>query len=98
MQIERICKHCNKSFYAGKVKQFFCSRKCFKQNYYHLKRIEDLNKFPVYKCPKCNNVTALTFDPSKKTRDWVNFKCPWCYRREVVIEIIIDSTSLFILF
>jgi len=98
MHLERVCKHCCGKFLAKKDKQWHCSRRCFKQHYYALKRLALLNSFPFYKCPKCERVTKLGFDPSKKIEHWVNFRCPWCYRKEASIELIINETAVFVVF
>lgn len=98
MQIERICKHCKIQFLAQKKKQYHCCRRCFKTAYYLKKRLEDLKKFPIYRCSKCGEATKLNFDPSKRLSDWVNFKCPWCYRQGIAIEIIISPFNVFVIF
>lgn len=98
MRIERLCKFCKKKFYAGKRKQLFCSRKCFKQNYYNLKRLDTLSNFPLYRCPKCGESTKLNFDPSKKGVNWIGFKCPWCYQNGIHLEVIISPIDILIIF
>lgn len=97
MQIERTCKHCKNKFFAQKRKQLFCSRKCFKQDYYYIKRAEALSHFPMYKCRDCKHLTQLTFDPSKNIKALTEFKCPWCYQKDLTIEVIIGSEIIFIL-
>jgi hypothetical protein len=98
MHIERNCKYCKVKYFAQKKKQNFCSRKCFKQNYYYLRRLEALENFPIYKCPKCEKMTKLNFDPCKNSAEWINYKCPWCNNTGTVIDIIVRSTDVFIVF
>ena len=95
-KVERICKNCGTTFLVKKDKQLCCSRKCFKQDYYRSKK--RLNNFPLYKCPNCENITKLYFDPFKRPEEWNNFKCPWCYLKNTSIQIIVENSELFIIF
>ena len=98
MRLPRTCKQCGKPFEAQKEKQFYCCRACFKQSYSDKKKFEALNSFPLYKCPKCHNQTKLSFDPTKKDVKWSIFKCPWCSGDDGLIEIIIYSNEVFVVF
>ena len=80
-KIKKIsCKTCSKSFFPKSEKNIFCSRRCFKKNYYHRKKAEELNniKFPMFKCPSCKRNIELNFDPVLDDRRWLNFSCPFC--------------------
>lgn len=61
-------------------KNVFCKRKCFKKDFYHRKKAEELNniRFPVFKCPSCSVLIELTFDPVKDEKSWLGFSCPFC--------------------
>ena len=74
------CKTCKKSFLTKNNKKIFCTRKCFKKNYYHRKKAEELSniKFPVFLCPNCGKKIELNFDPVKDHRKWTKFSCPNC--------------------
>ena len=96
MKIERNCKNCGITFLVKKDKQLCCSRRCFKQDYYRSKK--RLNNFPSYKCPNCEKLSQLTFDPCKNPEEWNHFKCPWCYRPNIKMNIIITSIDTFIIF
>ena len=75
-----ICKTCQNSFLPKNPKNIFCTRRCFKKDFYHRKKAEELNnkKFPIFRCPSCNNKITLEFDPVKNQTAWTNFLCPHC--------------------
>ncbi len=97
MQIERSCKNCGSKFFAKKHKQLFCSRRCFKQDYFKKKKAEFEGKFPAYKCSKCLKSTNLNFDPVQNTLRWAEFKCPHCNDPDINIYVIF-SIETFIVF
>lgn len=74
------CKTCGNVFVPKSDKNIFCHRRCFKKDFYHRKKAEELNniKFPSFKCPSCSVSIELTFDPVKEDRLWLNFSCPFC--------------------
>jgi len=83
MRIKRSCKICGKMFFAIKTNQFFCSRKCFKKDYYvrmKTKKEDEKNSlnFPVKKCNFCGKTHKLTFDPIKEPRLFNEAPCPEC--------------------
>lgn len=97
MKIERICKNCGDNFFAQKLKQYFCSRRCFKQDYAKKRKTEFINVFPVYNCSKCNKQTHLNFDPMENSDKWMEFECPHCSDPNRNIQIIVSS-EIFIVF
>ncbi len=58
----------------------FCCRSCFKKDFYHRKKAEELNarKTPSFKCPLCDQYIILPFDPVIYAEKWTNYKCPGC--------------------
>lgn len=74
------CKTCKKMFMPKSEKNVFCNRRCFKKDFYHRKKAEELNniKFPIFLCPSCHRAIELTFDPVKDERLWMDFSCPFC--------------------
>lgn len=83
MRIKRKCKICGKDFVAIKVTQFFCSRKCFKKDYYlrtksRLSEQEHNPSYPTKKCCFCSEVSKLTFDPIKFPKLFDDWGCPFC--------------------
>ena len=78
---KRRCLTCHKWFIPKSDKNIYCERICFKKaNYKKMKGEELLNakKFPVFRCPSCDTVIELDFNPIKKSRKWLKFKCPGC--------------------
>lgn len=99
MKIARICAGCESPFLAQKDKQLYCSRKCFKKEYYRKLKIDTIVSFPVYKCPNCYNPVQMTFDPTKNEVLWKYFKCPKCtVDEDKIIEIFINPDDIFIAF
>jgi len=83
MRIKRACKICGDHFAAIKITQFFCSRKCFKRDYY-LRTKEKAQverkqqKYPTKSCVLCGVVSQLTFDPIESPQDFKTWGCPHC--------------------
>lgn len=84
MRIQRTCKICGDPFAAIKTTQFFCSRKCFKRDYYlrtKVKQEEEGNlnkKYPQKQCPFCEEYSILDFDPVTRPQDFNHWFCPHC--------------------
>lgn len=79
-KLTRKCLTCNKLFIFKTARHLYCQRRCFKLADYRRNRDMNLtkNKFPIFKCPSCDNVIVLDFDPAKKPQLWLKFKCPTC--------------------
>lgn len=98
MKISRICKSCKKDFVAQKTKQWYCSRRCFKQDYFR-KSKDKPGLFPVFVCEDCGLVTELRIDPVKDEFFWTDFKCPGCFpktRKKVIL--VKTSKGIFVAF
>jgi len=96
MKEQRICKHCHTPFWAIKSKQWHCSRKCFKADYFRnvQKRRYGL---PRYRCQDCGKEVELRFNPSEENFFWTNFKCPFCHPdKKKVLMIVRTSKKLYI--
>ena len=83
MNIQRVCKICGKTFTAIKTTQFFCSRKCFKKDYYlktkiHIQELNQNPKYPSKCCAYCETTSNLNFDPIKYPRLFETWSCPIC--------------------
>ena len=83
MRISRLCKICGKEFSAIKVTQFFCSRKCFKRDYYLRTRLriqeqEQNPHYPIQRCSYCCELSSLNFDPTENPRLFDSWGCPHC--------------------
>lgn len=83
MKIPRKCKTCEKKFSAIKETQYFCSRRCFKRDYYlrnkALLAAQERNpRFPTRTCELCRNTSQLPFDPMKTPNRFGAWKCPYC--------------------
>lgn len=81
MRIQRVCKICGKTFFAIKTTQFFCSRKCFKKDYYiktKIKKQKQGRTYPKKRCPYCQKESTLTFDPIKFPKLFKDWACPSC--------------------
>lgn len=72
------CKNCEKLFTPKSEKNIFCSRKCFKKDYYHRKKDSETSTNVRFICPECGNETILDFDITKNIQRWNNFSCPKC--------------------
>ncbi len=81
------CKTCGTRFLPKSPKNVFCTRKCFKKNFYHRKKLEDLNakKFPSFVCPNCGKKIDLEFDPLLDELKWAHYECPFC--RTLLINV-----------
>ena len=86
--VEIQCKTCGEMFMPKSPKNVFCTRKCFKKNFYHRKKAENLNakKFPSFICPSCGKKVDLDFDPLTNNGKWTQFQCPFC--RTLMINIV----------
>lgn len=73
--IIRVCPVCGEKFEKKKYDHLYCRRKCFKIAYRKKMKIET---FPSYKCPECNQLSALTFFPKHDLDSWTKYKCPHC--------------------
>jgi len=78
MNNEIKCENCGEDFLPKSEKNIFCSRKCFKKNYYHRLKKEAVDKYPAYTCPTCCASFLLTFDPTKEYQKFKNILCPFC--------------------
>lgn len=101
MRIDRECKKCSKPFTAIKATQFFCSRKCFKQDYALRKRAEKvLDNARVkqydYSCGICQRRTEMGFNPLKEQHKFAQFICPFCgIPRSIIWQHRYDATFQF---
>lgn len=98
MHIKKNCKTCQKEFDAIKYGQFFCSRKCFKKDYYQRNRekLRLLEKQrPVYNCSVCDGASEMPYDPVKNYSKFNAFACPFCgMPRGVVVELAYDQRMI----
>jgi len=83
MRIDRSCKICGSVFEAIKTTQFFCSRKCFKRDYYIRTKAITVKKkqnpsFPQKKCGFCLEISQLDFDPMTHPSLYTGWCCPFC--------------------
>jgi endogenous inhibitor of DNA gyrase (YacG/DUF329 family) len=83
MKINRTCKICGKQFQAIKTTQFFCSRKCFKRDYYARTKIKlqdskQKPNFPIKICNFCEESSRLSFDPVISAHLYNAWACPKC--------------------
>lgn len=79
---KKKCKNCGKPFFPKSEKNIFCSRKCFKKDYYYRKKEEDDTGFPIYVCPKCGLRIKMEIHPIRdnlKWLEWHKLPCPGCY-------------------
>jgi len=93
---KRVCRCCGKEFFAKKDKQWYCSKKCFKKDYFIRRSTMDYG-YPTFKCPDCGNTIHLRFDPIKETFFWTEFDCPYCGSNKIKIEIFVTSKKIYIL-
>jgi len=98
MKIERNCRTCGTKFVAQKLKQWYCSRKCFKKDYF--KRSKDIKgNFPKFTCEDCGNTIELRIDPITDEYFWTNFKCPFCNPEiKKTLTLIKTSKKIFVAF
>ncbi len=83
MEIKRNCKICGSDFSAIKTTQFFCSRKCFKRDYYVRTKVEIINEkqnpnYPIKYCSFCGESSKLDFDPLVDPHLYKAWGCPSC--------------------
>lgn len=78
--IKIICITCEKKFFPKSERNRFCSRRCFKKDFYKRKKALELTKkkFPTFNCPSCWKQIDLDFDPIKEEKKWTKFYCPFC--------------------
>lgn len=99
MKIEKKCKTCSIKFQAIKDGQFFCSRKCFKKDYYKRNREKQQlleKKRPLYKCGVCGNNCEMPYDPTKNYSKYNAFACPFCgIQRSAVVEYAEDARMVW---
>lgn len=95
---EIACKTCGKIFFPKSERNKFCSRRCFKKDFYHRKKAEELSaqKFPEFVCPKCGQDIILGFDPTKDTMRWLHYSCNGCNTLmiEVTEAIVVQDASI----
>ena len=73
------CKTCGEEFTPKSEKNIFCSRKCFKKDFYIRKKNEVIViTFPDFICKNCGNKFSLDFDPIEDPEKWLSFRCPDC--------------------
>ncbi len=86
-------------FFATKEKQLYCSKSCFKKEYFRKKKLEGKDKFPIYICRECGKKVELSFDPLREPNFWDAFKCPFCHpESRNQIAIIITPQKILIAF
>ena len=92
------CKTCGKLFMPKSEKNRFCTRKCFKKDFYHRKKGEEISagKFPRFTCPSCGQKITLDFDPAKDTFRWLHYSCPGCNTLMINVseEIVTQDESI----
>lgn len=87
---KKPCQTCNKLFLPKRPNNVFCQRRCFKLADYKRQKLLKGNGFPSFKCPACDNIINLNFNPVKKPQLWANFKCPSC---NVLLICVVDCLS-----
>jgi len=98
MKVKRICKNCGHEFIATKVKQWHCSKRCFKHTYFQEVQSKNYG-FPKFKCPDCDRLIDIKIDPTKDEFFWTNYKCPYCNPSERRRVIVIKTTKkIYVLF
>ena len=89
------CKNvsCGIEFMPKSERNVFCSRKCFKKDFYHRKKAEELSnlKFPAFTCPECGQKITLDFDPSEDTIRWLKYQCPGCNTLMITVSDSIET-------
>lgn len=90
------CKTCKESFIPKSEINRFCSRRCFKKDFYHRKKAEEINqrRLPGFTCPSCGQCIVLPFDPVKCEDAWTSYDCPGCNTLMIsVSESIVTSEA-----
>lgn len=100
MRISRSCKICGNHFSAIKVTQFFCSRKCFKKDYYirtkgKLQDEEEHPTHPLKNCNLCHEQSRLSFDPVSHPKEFDAWGCPKCGATNELIWQYQDSPNSY---
>jgi len=92
------CQTCGIIFQPVSERNLFHNRRCFKKAYYHRKKAEELNAshFPFFKCPDCQQMIVLDFDPVVDSMRWLKFKCPICNALMISISENIITTDSYI--
>lgn len=81
----KICLSCKKEFESNIKPQKFCTRRCFKQDYYSKQKQKErdensrFSKFPIKHCDLCGRDTQLDFDPKKHFALFNGWECPHCH-------------------
>jgi hypothetical protein len=77
---KRICRTCGQEFMPKCDINVFCSRRCFKKDYYHRKKGEEINAkiFPDFNCPNCGQHITLDFNPVLEPMRWLHYTCCGC--------------------
>ncbi len=81
MYVKRNCNTCGREFFAIKDTQHWCQRRCFKRAYYvriKARNLELARRRPSYRCPLCQNLSEISFDPIKNEDAFDNLVCPYC--------------------
>ena len=107
--IEKHCKTCEVKFNAIKEAQFFCSRKCFKRDYYKRNKVRQAllaKARPIFNCGDCGHKEEVPFDPVKNYSKFNEYKCPKCKasradmvdreKKKTPLELQIESCDMFI--
>jgi len=90
------CITCKEFFVPKSEKNKFCSRRCFKKDFYHRKRAGEIsqNALPRFTCPSCGQCITLPFDPVKCEDAWTTYSCPGCNTLMInVSDMIIASEA-----
>lgn len=100
MRLQRNCKVCDKKFTAIKTTQYFCSRRCFKRDYYLRNKAkmaaETANpKFPIRTCAYCKLPTELDFDPIRLPERFDIWQCLHCGLSNDVLWRYIDNPASY---
>lgn len=83
MKFQRNCKVCETPFTAIKVTQYFCTRKCFKRDYYlrnkdKMQAAHALPTFPTKSCAFCQTMQMIPYDPIKYPQRFSTWECTSC--------------------
>ena len=98
MREERICRSCKNKFEAKKYKQWYCSKRCFKKDYFQRVNKKEYG-MPSFICEVCGATWKLQTDPISDPLFWTNFKCPNCFpETRVNLIIILTSKKTWVMF
>lgn len=91
----RKCRQCGKGFDSHKSNKLYCSRTCFRKDYYKRnKELMRLHRYPSFICPHCNNTIPLTFHPMEDPERWEALVCPYCMLNRFQEIGIIPKTTI----